>query len=67
MAAGIMVKESRSTVGHVSKVRPINGRAVHLEFKFRMIVGPLWNDIVEEEWYGACRIKSLHLVELAMV
>jgi len=40
-AAEIMVKESRSTIGHVSKVRPINGSAVHLEFKLRMIMGPL--------------------------
>lgn len=39
--AEIMVKESRGTVGHVSRVRPINGRAVHLEFKFRMIMGLL--------------------------
>ena len=46
--AGIMVKESRSAISHVSKVWSINGRGVH---KFIMIMGPLEMNKAYMEWH----------------
>ena len=40
-AAEITAKKSRDTIGHVSRVRVINGSAVNLEFKLGMIMRPL--------------------------